>query len=191
MQILSHRPDEPEREHERHDRQVGDAMDVDEHDGCDFSCRGSNNILIFDIDAASESQASQLLRNALESQSEDGTSMRNANTIPVDELDISKDLSSSDSINSHPAPQYHYHGLATTQTQSQLYDDDESNPNDEGFHKENVNSSREALSPSCGNQVQSAVHVQTPIHPPKSLVDKPNRLPAKVSFKGILWRLMA
>jgi hypothetical protein len=116
------------------------------------------------------------LRNALASQSDDEMDLDNANTIPVDEPDVSKDLSSSDSMHSQRTmPHYHYHGLATTQTQSQQYDDE--GTLNEGSQKENVNSSREALSPSSGNQIQSAVPVQSPIKRSKVPL-----LPSKASF---------
>lgn len=123
----------------------------------------SNNITILDSDLAGESQASQVLKNALGGPKlERDRSTRN--TIPVDEPEISKDLSSDSINNSHSAPQYHYHGLATTQTQSQQYDD-ESNL-DEG---ENITSNRETLSCS-GNQ---------------ALVDKPSRLAPKARMEAL------
>ncbi|KAF8212143.1 hypothetical protein K438DRAFT_1806042 [Mycena galopus ATCC 62051] len=147
-------------------------MDADERDG----------------GAEGESQASQLLRHALQSQSDDEMAMHDAHTVPVDEPDFSKDLSSSDSIHSPGSmPHYHYHGLATTQTQSQQYDD-EGTLNDAGSQKENVNSSREALSPPFGNQIQGAMQAQSPIKTSKPpLVDKlpPKPTNAKaVSFES-------
>ncbi|KAJ7774489.1 hypothetical protein DFH07DRAFT_767201 [Mycena maculata] len=69
-------------------------------------------------------------------------------------------------MNSHSAPEYHYHGLATTQTQSQQYDDE----SDFGSQKENVKSSREALP---GNQ-GAAQSSSKPL-----VVDKTSRLPPK------------
>ncbi|KAJ7109464.1 hypothetical protein C8R44DRAFT_802593 [Mycena epipterygia] len=139
----------------------------------------------YDSGVAGESQPSQLLKNVLEPEPEEDISSRN-NTIPVDEYDYYKD-SSADSVNSHSAPQYHYHGLASTQTQSQQCDD-ESNPNDEGSQKENAGSSREALS-SSGNQVQGVARVQSCGSPEKApLVDKTRRSPTKVSsIVFILW----
>ncbi|KAJ7709817.1 hypothetical protein B0H17DRAFT_1029359 [Mycena rosella] len=135
-------------------------MDVDEHDG----------------DAAGESQASQILKNAMErgSDEEEDFSTR---IIPVDEPDISKDLSSG-SFNPRSAPQYHYHGLATTQTQSQSQYDDESSPNEGGSQKENLNSSRAALS-SSGDQIQRG-DAQSPRHPSKvTLVQTPTCVTSK------------
>ncbi|KAJ6596981.1 hypothetical protein DFH09DRAFT_1133295 [Mycena vulgaris] len=100
-----------------------------------------------------------------------------ARPVPVDELDISKEVSS-DSLN-NLAPQYHYHGLATTQTQSEQEDD--SNLNDEGSQKENASFSREALF-SSSKQVQG---VQSPAK--ASLVEKPRCPPAKsiTNAKGV------
>ncbi|KAF7363517.1 DNA repair protein crb2 [Mycena sanguinolenta] len=136
-------------------------MDVDERDG----------------GAEGESQASQMLRNALDSQSDDEMAIHNTNTVPVDELDISKDLSSTDSIrSSRTMPHYHFHGLATTQTQSQQYDD-EGTPHDAGSQKENVNATREALSSSSDNQIAPcAILVQSPQKLAKMpRVDKPSK----------------
>ncbi|KAJ7430719.1 hypothetical protein B0H11DRAFT_2134690 [Mycena galericulata] len=127
----------------------------------------------YNSDLAGESQASLVLKNALAPTKNTSMPGLEQNTLPVDEPDISKD-SSSDSMNSHPAPLYHYHGLATTQTQSQEYDD-ESDLNEES-QKENVKSSREALS-SSGNQVQGVV--QSTVPSSKARADNPGRLPSK------------
>ncbi|KAJ7046880.1 hypothetical protein C8F04DRAFT_1062013 [Mycena alexandri] len=138
-------------------------MDVDEHDG----------------GAVEESQASQLLRDALQSQSQEENSMLNGSTIPVEEFDMSKDMSSSDSVD-RPAPLYRYHGLASTQTQSQ-HDDDDPQNTFEGSQKENLSASRDALF-SSSNQVQAMLVQPSPVRPPRdSLVPRSNRSPAKAT----------
>ncbi|KAJ7285746.1 hypothetical protein C8J57DRAFT_1216094 [Mycena rebaudengoi] len=122
---------------------------------------------------AAESQASQILRNALQPGSQEEDSIHNS--IPVD--DSGADSPSSSSY-PHSAPHYHYHGLAATQTQSQQYDD-ESSVN-EGSQKENVNASREALS--SGNQIQGPPNAVSLIHNPgkSALSENPCHSPTKV-----------
>jgi hypothetical protein len=137
--------------------------------------QGSNYIMTVNSGMAAESQASQILRNALQPGSQEEDSIHNS--IPVD--DSGADSPSSSSY-PHSAPHYHYHGLAATQTQSQQYDD-ESSVN-EGSQKENVNASREALS--SGNQIQGPPNAVSLIHNPgkSALSENPCHSPTKVSF---------
>lgn len=127
-----------------------------------------------------ESQTSQLLRDALGSHSQEEHSMLSGDTIPIEEFDMSKDMSSSDSVD-RPAPLYRYHGLASTQTQS-LHDDDDPQNTLEGSQKENLSASRDALY-SSSNQVQTMLVLPSPARPPRdSLVPRSKQSPAKVTF---------
>ncbi|KAJ7097826.1 hypothetical protein B0H15DRAFT_623093 [Mycena belliarum] len=126
-------------------------MDADEHDS----------------DVAGESQASQILQNAME------YGPQSTRTISAKEPDMSKDASS-ESFNPHPALQYHYHGLVATQTQTQSQnDDEEGNLYGENMQKEN---NQAALSPP-GNEVQG-VNVRSPARPLKA-AETPRCLPSK------------
>ncbi|KAJ7774929.1 hypothetical protein B0H16DRAFT_80035 [Mycena metata] len=138
-------------------------MDVDKRDGA----------------MVEESQTSQLLRDALGSHSQEEHSMLSGDTIPIEEFDMSKDMSSSDSVD-RPAPLYRYHGLASTQTQS-LHDDDDPQNTLEGSQKENLSASRDALY-SSSNQVQTMLVLPSPARPPRdSLVPRSKQSPAKAT----------
>lgn len=78
----------------------------------------------YQSDALGESQASQLLRDVMDCETELRPAMNDASQL----TNATRDYPSSDSPNSsrtsHSDPQYHFHGLAATQTQSQYTEED-------------------------------------------------------------------
>lgn len=93
------------------------------------------------------SQATQLLQDLLENDSGSSRMTAHSSAFKPQPYEISSD-SLPPSRTSNPLPQYHFHGLASTQTQSQHYGEEEGV--NEGSQKENIGagkSSKERADP--------------------------------------------
>ena len=121
------------------------------------------HVLTSCISDPNESQATQLIQELLEPDTDssrkpsDARSSALKSQLPANEI-------SSDSLpsrNSNSLPQYHFHGLASTQTQSQHYDDEEE-PNN-GSQKENIGTTSRS-SKDSGRSLPSPVSRPTSPH---------------------------
>ena len=112
------------------------------------------------------SQATQLLQDLLENDSGSSRLPPHPSAVKLPYEVSSDSLPSSRASN--PLPQYHFHGLASTQTQSQHYGEEEGV--NEGSQKENIDagkSSKEWANPQTIPRPNSPHHPVASILPPK------------------------